>query len=375
VGSAQSEVDALSAEIGQPVVLDDDFLVPLAYSRQWGDIDNVRTQSILARGVSPAVRRAVLSHGIATAVGAVRIDPDADLGMEARVCVPVGGNGRPFAYLWLLDGDETLSEHDLGRARETAARLAVLLRPVGLTRGPEHGSLLTGLRSREAGTREAAIVEAGKRGLLPDAPFVLCLLTSDEYGADAIQVVRAIARRLAPGSAIFGSAPEGAAILVTLTDPVLRTVRADGVAEWMHSVALADIAVGQSDPAALADLHEASRRAEIALRIARAGSPSRHAAWATIGANGLIAQLPATARADIPQRLARFLDDQPILGETLTAFLESAGDVQAASAMLSLHRSGLYHRLRRIEELTGLDLDAGEDRLLAHLAIRFTQIC
>jgi hypothetical protein len=85
-------------------------------------------------------------------------------------------------------------------------------------------------------------------------------------------------------------------------------------------------------------------------------------------------------RRQHPDRPARFrakgfgllhlLRDEPGLAETLAAFLDAAGDVKSAAAALSLHRSGLYYRLQRIEELTGLDLSRGDDRLLAHLAIR-----
>jgi DNA-binding PucR family transcriptional regulator len=39
-----------------------------------------------------------------------------------------------------------------------------------------------------------------------------------------------------------------------------------------------------------------------------------------------------------------------------------------------LHRSGLYYRLQRIEAITGLDLHRGDDRLLAHLAVRVANL-
>ena len=55
---------------------------------------------------------------------------------------------------------------------------------------------------------------------------------------------------------------------------------------------------------------------------------------------------------------------------TLEAFLDAGGDVKATAQVLSLHRSGVDYRMKRIEELTGLVLARGEDRLLAHLAIR-----
>ena len=43
-------------------------------------------------------------------------------------------------------------------------------------------------------------------------------------------------------------------------------------------------------------------------------------------------------------------------------------------AALSLHRGGLYYRLRRIEEIAGVNLHDGEDRLMCHLALRLARL-
>jgi len=45
----QDVVDRLSARLGRPVLIDDAELRPLAYSRQTGSLDAVRTVSILER--------------------------------------------------------------------------------------------------------------------------------------------------------------------------------------------------------------------------------------------------------------------------------------------------------------------------------------
>ncbi len=40
------------------------------------------------------------------------------------------------------------------------------------------------------------------------------------------------------------------------------------------------------------------------------------------------------------------------------------------AAELGIHRQTLYYRLSRVEQLTGLDLDDGEDRLLLHMGLK-----
>jgi DNA-binding PucR family transcriptional regulator len=64
----------------------------------------------------------------------------------------------------------------------------------------------------------------------------------------------------------------------------------------------------------------------------------------------------------------------PELARALEATLDAAGDVAAAARELHVHRATLYRRLARAEELTGLRLTSGDDRLRAHLALRMWRL-
>ena len=89
----------------------------------------------------------------------------------------------------------------------------------------------------------------------------------------------------------------------------------------------------------------------------------------------LLTALPPTALADLPSGVRKLIDggyDQLVL--TLETFLDHAGDVKQTAAELWLHRTSLYYRLRRIEEITGVDLTRGEDRLLCHVALRLSRL-
>ena len=155
----------------------------------------------------------------------------------------------------------------------------------------------------------------------------------------------------------------------------MTVLHEDEIASWLARRADGEVA----DRPVGAGRGTAGRRRRLAAgdRRAAGGAWRRVApqlAWAQLGAERLIAQLPAGAVHDVPEQLARLLRDEPTLAETLAVFLDAAGDVKATATALSLHRSGLYYRLRRIEELTGLRLDDGDDRLLAHLAVRLTEL-
>jgi DNA-binding PucR family transcriptional regulator len=74
----------------------------------------------------------------------------------------------------------------------------------------------------------------------------------------------------------------------------------------------------------------------------------------------------------LPEGAARLLADPAAatLLPTLGTFLDCAGDVQRAAAELRVHRATLYNRLSRVEQISGLNLRDGRDRLLMHLALR-----
>jgi DNA-binding PucR family transcriptional regulator len=55
---------------------------------------------------------------------------------------------------------------------------------------------------------------------------------------------------------------------------------------------------------------------------------------------------------------------------TLEVYLDSGNALAEASAALNIHRNTLLYRLRRIEELTGLDLRNPLARLNLHVAVK-----
>ncbi|MQT00454.1 helix-turn-helix domain-containing protein, partial [Streptomyces jumonjinensis] len=54
--------------------------------------------------------------------------------------------------------------------------------------------------------------------------------------------------------------------------------------------------------------------------------------------------------------------------------LDCAGQAGRTASALGVHRQTLYYRLSRVEQLTGLDLADGEDRLLLHMALKAARL-
>ena len=99
----QEIVDALSVRLSRPVLVDDVDLRPLAYSIQFGDLDSVRTESILGRTAPDAARDSLFGHGIRSALEPVRTPAHPEIGMEARICIPILRGGRRLGFLWLIE--------------------------------------------------------------------------------------------------------------------------------------------------------------------------------------------------------------------------------------------------------------------------------
>src|ERR1700754_2658305 len=202
----QEIVDALSLSLGRPVLIDDAELRPLAYSTQFGELDAVRTASILGRLAPDEARVALFAEGIKTAAGPVHIPARPEIGMRARVCVPLVGGGRRLGYLWLFE-DPPVAEADLRLARAAAAEAAALVGPdadAQLLRRRHEQQLVVALLSAEARQVDTAATALEAEHYLPLRPVCVWVAAPAEpagegWSAEARDRVRA---RLAAKQAI-----------------------------------------------------------------------------------------------------------------------------------------------------------------------------
>ncbi|MFD3326093.1 PucR family transcriptional regulator [Streptomyces sp. NPDC058701] len=135
------------------------------------------------------------------------------------------------------------------------------------------------------------------------------------------------------------------------------------------------VTAGVGDPVrTLADLHDAWDQALAAARAAAAQPRwGPVAQWSEIGPYRLLAAL-APGPVDDPSTRALLGPAHRELARTAEVFLDSAGQAGRAAAALGIHRQTLYYRLSRVEQLTGLDLGEGEDRLLLHMALKASHL-
>ncbi|MDR1806554.1 MAG: helix-turn-helix domain-containing protein [Propionibacteriaceae bacterium] len=139
--------------------------------------------------------------------------------------------------------------------------------------------------------------------------------------------------------------------------------------------AVAAVGPAAADATALAAARQGVDRI---LRVLRgAGQPGRVARLADVQTEALLVDLGdlAAARGDPPVGpIARLIDyDESAdthLVTTLRTWLATFGDAQAAAAQLFIHPNTLRYRLRRIAEVSGLDLTNPDERFAAELQLR-----
>ncbi|MFI0139144.1 PucR family transcriptional regulator [Streptomyces luteogriseus] len=172
-------------------------------------------------------------------------------------------------------------------------------------------------------------------------------------------------RSTASGTGVAGSGSGGATGFGS-GGATTRSGPAAGVATPRPGPA-AGVATPRSGLADLATAwREASAAARAALAEARFGPVAQ---WASIGPFRLLTALPPEVAHD-PVARTLLAPVHHELARTAEVFLDCAGQAARAAAELGIHRQTLYYRLSRIEKLTGLDLDDGEDRLLLHMALK-----
>lgn len=377
-GDYQELVDEISALLGAPATLENRDFGLVAFGAHDSDddtaMDPVRTRSILTRRSTPAVRAWFEGFGIARATGPVRIPAAPEAGVfRDRICLPVRHRGVVLGYVWLLDADPRPTSDQLAAAMDVAARIGGLLSDearAGADLSREFGAVLAAGRGWQRDMAVAALHEA----LGPDADGLHTVVCVTPWPDEAPSV-----RTVPSAAALATVAVAGTlslAALVRLRSPDTldpATTAADRLRATAGTTATGGIAVARRGLAELADSwHEALSAARAASAESRFGPV---ADWRAIGPYRLLASLPPAPDA-APDHTVRTLLTPPHaeLARTAEVFLDCAGQASRTAAELGIHRQTLYYRLARVQELTGLDLNDGEDRLLLHMSLKAARL-
>jgi sugar diacid utilization regulator len=392
----QGLVDALAAEVGRPAGVDDRQFRAVAYSSHEDEVDRVRLASILHRLAPAEVTGWLESLGIRDAVGVTRIPANGELAMAARVCVPLRFEGTLLGYLWLIDEPDPLSASELGEVERYAEELGAALyraRRIENEDRERELALLAQVAGLRGGDARAASAELIHDGLLAPASSYAVLVAQAVSGEHEEMPDSVRTRLAAAAEQVRRGSPPRHVLLHLAGDEVIGTLACEGqeTAERRAQALAAAAEVHLADVAgwspivacgaqqeAVGGLGDAYREARQALQIARALGRRGVVTWDSLEVFRTLAALlderdPRAFLGDAFERLLAASEAATLL-DTLERYLDHAADARAAAADLFIHRSSLYGRLRRIEEITGLELRSGAARLELHLALRLWRL-
>jgi hypothetical protein len=412
----QELVDELSELLGAPATLENrDFeLIAFGAYDSEGELDAsaldpVRTRSILTRRSTAAVRTWFEGFGITRATGPVRIPPTPEAGVyRGRVCLPVRHRGVVLGYVWLLDDDPGPTERQLAAAMEVTGRIGALLADEAQHGADLSRELRAVLTAERGWQRDMAVAEFRTAlGARADTLHtVVCVAPWPSADPDDAPSVRTVLAATALCTVPWGTTAQSLALLVRLRSPDVLTPATSAAGRLLERAQggtapgglmgatgtaapgtrtagpatgtpvpgtapgiapAAGISVARTGLAELgAAWWEASAAARAALAEPRFGPVAE---WAAIGPYRLLTSLPPEAAHD-PAVRTLLSPAHRELARTAEVYLDCAGQAARTAAELGIHRQTLYYRLSRVEKLTGLDLDEGEDRLLLHMALK-----
>jgi hypothetical protein len=397
-GDLFSVANAVAALIDAPVTIEDRSSRVLAFSGRQDEADRSRVETILGRQVPARYSRLLTERGVFRELyrsdQPVYIEPPPGSGLPdftlPRAAVAVRAGDEVLGSIWAavrqpLTPDRARSMCDA--ARLVALHLLRIRAGADVSRRLRADLVSTAL---EGGT---GAFEAVRRLGLADQPVVVLALAVADPAERA---------RLADGLAMHLSAihPRCAAALVgdvayglVPVSPVTDQPGADGFDGEMRAVRIATgfldrvgdrsrpvIGIGQVafDAAGLPAARACADRALRALRAGGAVAAGRRVArLADVHAEVLLMELRdlAAAHGDRPTgpvaRLSAYdAEHGTNLVETLRAWLDAFGDVAAASAAMFVHPNTFRYRLRRLTQVSGVDLTDPEQRFAAMLQLR-----
>ncbi|MER7459847.1 helix-turn-helix domain-containing protein [Micromonospora sp. NPDC126480] len=399
-GDLQRIVDAVAAHAGRPALIEDRRQRVVVYSEQTGLMDEVRRASILRRQTTPEVIAWLREFGIADAHAPVRTPARPDLDLLPRLCVPVRHHDLLLGFVWFIDPDGTMTDVDLaatGLLKELSLALyrENLLGELAAQRETEAARTLLAdsPETREQAVR--ALLEAGMiAGDGPTTVLVARLVAAearqpDERARIALEQSLVAARRRAGVREALHLLRHDHGVLLLPAEPaagrptpeVAARHLDDDLRQVTRALAAVErtvVGVGRTRPR-LVDAVDSYVEALHAARVgARLPALGRVVSWSGLGVYRALARLGEHDLdvADVHPGLARLLGgtgNQALL-TTLERYLDLAGNAHATAAELRLHRTTLYYRLQRIEELAGTDLKDGGERLCLHLALKLARL-
>ncbi|MCV7132104.1 helix-turn-helix domain-containing protein [Mycobacterium hodleri] len=360
----------------------------LAYSASNDEADELRRLSILGRAGPPEhlawIGRAGIFDALRATGDVVRVDARPELGLRPRRAVGIhhvaaDRRGPVFAgTIWLQEGSRPLAEDAddvLRGAGVLAARIISRLAATPSTHAMRVQELL-GLRDTSLDDAQVTDV-ARELGVVADGRVAV-------IGFDgAAGAPTRLADVLALSASAFRRDAQVAAGASRVYVLFPHAGKVSAVSSWIRgTIGALRNELGLELRAAIATpttglAGAAAARAEVDRVLDSAerhpGAIGQVTSLAESRTTVLLDEIVTMIGADdrlVDPRVAALREKDPVLVDTLRAYLDAFGDVAAAATGLHVHPNTVRYRVRRIEEFLGASLWDPDVRLLLSLSLR-----
>jgi len=303
---------------------------------------------------------------------------------------------RIAGYLSLVDTQDGLDEFDrlvLMYGADVCAIELAKSRAVAFAVEQARGDWVQMWLSGTPADDDMLTTRAQQAGFAPDSMYMVCVFraTTDQGTRLPLESLIPLVRDDQARRQIDGAAGQYVDVIVALypmenSSQVLRVRRmVEEVREQLATRTPSGlVAAGLSRPAlGLSALREAYREAKDAVSIAhQLGEREATTYYGDLKLFQLLLALKESSLDNMrrfhQETLAVLVEHderkQGDLIRTLNGFFEANGNLAKAATDLDVHRNTLVYRLDRIAELTGLDLNDSDNRLILHLALKVQRV-
>ena len=376
--------NAVAAMVGGAVAIEDPQQRVLAYSTVAGQpIDGPREAGILGRRVPAEYRLAELYEDVRRFQGVRRVALE---GVRPRLAVAVRAGDEPLGSIWAIEGDSGFPPEATKALADAADIAALHMLRLRITADVERTARSEALRALLLGRTNAS------GDLLPtvdahDLTVVGFQIIGQTAGSDSTLTARtadlitvhgeSLDRRsacLAIGDTLYALLPTAVAGERQRIIALVASIRARA-AESLHVRLRAGIGGTVRD---LAGVRGSRREADRVLQVlADRGDTPSMATIEDVRSSAILLQLHEIMAADAGLNLDVVAtmadhdrDKHTQYVATLRAYLDAFGDVPTAAGRLVLHQNTFRHRMRRITEIFGVDIDDPDERLVLWLQLR-----
>lgn len=391
VGDLFALANAVAAMVGGPTTIEDPQSRVLAFSSLDEPIDEPRREAILGRQVPAPWMKRLHEEGVFrklwSSTDVVKVELP-DPGLRRRLAIAVRAGGEILGSIWVQEGRKRL-----GSAAEAALREAARVSALHLIRHRAsedldrqvRGELVRGLLEGQGPIEHAA----SRLGIEPKSSFTVMAfeIQSSEEAEIAVQRERALdlvsihcealGRRvscIAVDRTIYALVPTPDSLKLSRLLSLARTIidRAEGALRTKLRAGIG------STVASLRDTPRSRWEADQVLRSLANNSTGTvvsdihdmRAHTILVELQDLAAERPHLKFGKVQVLIEQDRKRGTAYVHTLRAFLDNFGDITGAASAINVHPNTFRYRVRRLVELSAIDLNDPVERLVTELQLR-----